>query len=551
MIMAKKEDGTYKQVGFIYRNSNISLSHPMTEIKKILNKEGKILFEKGFTREVESILPLTLNGINKPLKNYTIYGNTLQNGTPTPENPVEVRAVGERTRNLFDKNDCTVAGYIKNDGTISITADTWFTTANYIKCSGTITITALNGLDRVAHIACYDEQKNYLGVCLINASNENQSTINLINGTKYIKACSRNNNLDSLMLNEGSTALPYEPYGYKIPVVTRGKNLLVPIGFSANAITNINNNRGKTNSYGTSLSTVYGGSVLVTQAKQIDTTVSYMNGFFYIVVDFSKFTIGKKHILSFDYEIKEKHSATSTSIAYIGDSASSVNISGDWGKNGRKSVNFTVKEGLKPYTEIRLCGNSIFVSNIQIEKDSTATPYEPYHEPITTAIYIDKPLYKIGNYADSINYAEQKVERKIGIVDLGTMTYTKDVTSGAFKSVETLPNGRKLSDMESGNAICSAFKEVTANQVNTIPYSFSSVLNNSPRMVINGTGFEEMTVEDFKTAMNGVYVYYILETPEIKTVEPVEIPTINGTTVIDVDTAVKPTKMYTKYKSSK
>ena len=30
-----------------------------------------------------------------------------------------------------------------------------------------------------------------------------------------------------------------------------------------------------------------------------------------------------------------------------------------------------------------------------------------------------------------------------------------------------------------------------------------------------------------------------------------QIPTINGTTVIDVDTAVKPTEMYTKYKSSK
>lgn len=31
----------------------------------------------------------------------------------------------------------------------------------------------------------------------------------------------------------------------------------------------------------------------------------------------------------------------------------------------------------------------------------------------------------------------------------------------------------------------------------------------------------------------------------------VQIPTLNGTTVIDVDTAVKPTEMYIKYKSSK
>lgn len=57
--------------------------------------------KKGSTREVESILPLTLNGINKPLKNYTIYGNTLQNGTPTPENPVEVQAVELQHLKIF------------------------------------------------------------------------------------------------------------------------------------------------------------------------------------------------------------------------------------------------------------------------------------------------------------------------------------------------------------------------------------------------------------------------------------------------------------------
>ena len=30
---------------------------------------------------------------------------------------------------------------------------------------------------------------------------------------------------------------------------------------------------------------------------------------------------------------------------------------------------------------------------IQLEKGSTATPYEPYHEPITTPIYLPTPLY--------------------------------------------------------------------------------------------------------------------------------------------------------------
>lgn len=174
----------------------------------------------GVTKELSGTPPLSFKSKGKPLTAWSITGNTVQNGTPTPENPIEVVGVGDRTGNLFDKNDCTVAGYIKDDGTISIKADNWFTTKNYIKCSGIITMNALNGLGSAAHIACYDEQQNLLGVCCISTSNEKQSTINLIDGTKYIKACSRDNNLDSLMLNEGSTALPYEPYGYKIPVVT-------------------------------------------------------------------------------------------------------------------------------------------------------------------------------------------------------------------------------------------------------------------------------------------------------------------------------------------
>lgn len=34
------------------------------------------------------------NSVGKPLINYRIYGNTVQNGTPTPETPVEVQSVG-------------------------------------------------------------------------------------------------------------------------------------------------------------------------------------------------------------------------------------------------------------------------------------------------------------------------------------------------------------------------------------------------------------------------------------------------------------------------
>lgn len=346
----------------------------------------------GVTEELTGIPPLSFKSKGKPLTAWSITGNTVQNGTPTPENPVEVQAVGEKTRNLFDKNTITAGNFATVSRTVA---------NNAYYCSDFIPITATTyyfqnvvGGSYQNTVVVYDANKQGLRYAKLSGGNKVSGAIAFQSGDAYIRInCYYQTDVDTVMVNIGSTPLPYEPYGYKIPVVTRGKNLLEPIGFSATGMTDINDYRNKTNTYGTSLSTVYGGNVLVTQANQSGNTTSYTNGFFYIVVDFSKFTTGKNYILSFDYEIKEKHSELVNSIAYIGKVTNFVTIDGDWSKDGRKSVTFTVKEGFNPYIEIRLCGNSIFVSNIQIEEGTTATPYEPYHEPITTPIYLPTPLY--------------------------------------------------------------------------------------------------------------------------------------------------------------
>ena len=52
---------------------------------------------KGFVRTVLGIPPLTLSDCvdEDSIINYTIYGNSVQDGTPTPETPVDVESVGE------------------------------------------------------------------------------------------------------------------------------------------------------------------------------------------------------------------------------------------------------------------------------------------------------------------------------------------------------------------------------------------------------------------------------------------------------------------------
>ena len=52
---------------------------------------------KGFIRTITGALPLTLEGCvdGKSIIDYTLYGQSVQDGTPTPEMPIEVESVGE------------------------------------------------------------------------------------------------------------------------------------------------------------------------------------------------------------------------------------------------------------------------------------------------------------------------------------------------------------------------------------------------------------------------------------------------------------------------
>ena len=188
---------------------------------------------------------------------------------------------------------------------------------------------------------------------------------------------------------------------------------------------------------------------------------------------------------------------------------------------------------------------------IQLEKGSTATPYEPYHEPITTPIYLDSPLYKIGKYADSRGMTEE-----VRVVKELVLTGT-DV-DGEWKASTTRKGSFYLkigTNAVAGRAICD--RATNANNIDNYHYGNVFVEQTSDFLVvINLWLFDTaITLADFKAYLatqyaNGtpVTVYYVLAEPEIKSITLPKIPTFDGTTVIDVDTAVKPESMTIKYR---
>lgn len=314
--------------------------------------------------ELSGIPPLSFTAKGKPLTSWSITGNTVQNGTPTPENPVEVQAVGDRTGNLFDYSTIRT-GYRIAWATGADYADNTAMMSDYIKVKNT----TYRCSDK-AVIICYDGNKNYLGALNNSMVVEKEVgtfydmfTIN-DNECKFIKLLTYQGFVigNKTMLNEGSTALPYEPYGYKIPVVTRGKNL-----FDKTAVR---------------YEVAIGASSLV----------NYPGSAIFIMPAI-------KNVKNYTIRVESDVDINVTRLAFYdkpipvpGENVNNI-------KETLKSKNPTVTSSNVnnlPYIVVQISGafvDSYGLDTVQLEIGDTATPYEPYHEPITTPIYLDKPLY--------------------------------------------------------------------------------------------------------------------------------------------------------------
>lgn len=518
-----------KQVGFIQHNSH--------NIDKVMHN-GNCVFEQGYPRDNNTITgDIVLDGtIGKSLKSWSITGNTVQDGTPSPDNPVEIQSVGERTKNLFDKNDATVSGYIAASGEIKIITIPWKTLANFIKCSGVVSISAQNGLGSEAYVACYDENKTLLGTVVMSTNNSTTTTLTLLDGTVYIKACSRDNSLDTYMLNLGDTPLPYEPYGYKMPVVNRGKNL-----FNTNA-------------------TRYEFAI-GSDGKLVD----YPGGYVFIipvVKDAKKYTLSVK-------------SDVNITVTRLGFYDKPVPVDGELISNmvqllTTKNPTITsYNNDNLPYVVVQIGSsfvNTYGLDSVYLTMNDTVAGYEPYREPITTPIYLSEPLRKFGDYADTIEYisnGQAKITRNIKSLTLtGAETWSLQSVNdyGIYNFyIKTTPaKGAYL-------AICNDFvtQKTLIADTQTIGLYLS---NDTPEATIylrvdNTIATDVDTLKSWLAAKynsgSPVIVEYVLDTPTEEIIEVPQIPTFRNTptikgimTSLSVDTTIKPTATNVSFRST-
>jgi hypothetical protein len=146
-----------------------------------------------------------------------ISGNTVQNGTPTPDNPIMPQGCGERTGNLWYKGDVVVnVGDVYKAIPISLSVGEYTFSFDYeSKNTNLVTIIFYNGSTTVQYSTVTINDRK--GTVIINAK-QPITTIRLYSANGYAPSQSYSAKFTEIMLNLGSEALPYEPYGYFIEI---------------------------------------------------------------------------------------------------------------------------------------------------------------------------------------------------------------------------------------------------------------------------------------------------------------------------------------------
>lgn len=193
----------------------------------------------GSGTEQLASFPAMIQASGEQLTDYTIYGNTVQSGTPTPEAPVDVVGCGNLTDNLIPNTSTSngwVLGYRNPNGTYSSDHKhgEWLYNGYIPVTPGvSVTISASYGGDlKSLSVYGWDGNKTFIQSAKMDIrDNYTNATYLAPDGVAYISLAIRTfcysdtELVDAgwwIMLNTGSTALPYEPYGYKIPVTSGG-----------------------------------------------------------------------------------------------------------------------------------------------------------------------------------------------------------------------------------------------------------------------------------------------------------------------------------------
>lgn len=578
--------------------------------KAILSVIGKV---KGFVRSVSGTPPIALEACadNMSIIDYKIHGNSIQDGTPSPDNPIEVQSVGEKTKNLFDEE-------LLLDNSKVTKTDDGYIIAGYPVIYGPSS-TLLKHIKSVLKpnvtYTLSRRLSGYVGDSIgsiwIRNSSTNIVKIALGNGVKSAKFTFTQDQIDSIVniyiygqntgnlnaifhyiqLEEGEVATDYELYGYKIPVTARSKNLLdVKSAYLLNGdSTTVKTETGFISHRGYMPADVYD----ITSVLKPNTTYYVHRDLFkydsdgneYIFKGDGNSVVGQIKIV-FDDGSRYYQYSFGGYVYYV-DSSGKGSIFSKTGlctfvtpsSFSKVTINTYLSPGNNPNIQDYDPSKTYYTEwkNVYLGTEPY-TDYEPYHEPITTNIYLDEPLRKVGDYADYIDFKNSMVVRNISKYPL-VMPYPGSIFKKGTNTV-------MLSFLHSGQGgfvknskiLCPIFKniqnawymdlETIHNHNELSSHYYCGLAWSRLNLIYDGTKayrsddetqteLTDKQITDIATAylktISEEYrvVYAIPVTPTETSISLPILPTFKGlTTVYEVGTTIQPSNMEAEYYST-
>ena len=426
-----------------------------------------------FYEEVEGVPPISFNGIGENLLDYRIDGAS--------------GGVGDRTENLFFKK-IENANIASNDGRIYSTEsfDLWI---GKVKAGETYTSYNTNAI-----VGFFTDEPDYGAYTYDNSRITNATsvfTFTVPNGCSYVGVRILKNE-PTAMLNSGSTALPYEPYGYKVPVVVSGKNLLSKLPDSridkGIEYTNVNN-----------LYLHIEGTSNAVYSQTTSVSLLFKKGKYYINFYCDEQYKSKLFVLL--------RNNNNIDIVNVHSSGASFELNNDETIKliaGVKENNTTINTNM--YIQI--------VSGI-----TSQSTYEPYIEPTTTNIYLDEPIEAKANIPseyEEVEYIEstgtQYIDTNYTPVqgdDLEFKNVTINTFNGALFSAGTesyqlillgLGSVCYYKYFQTGNAAASSFSTITNGNIKVL--NGNLYINNILKVEANYGGAVNTTLNIFQRANN-------------------------------------------------
>ena len=480
------------------------------------------------------------------LVNNTFYinngGGTFLKGSdaPTPNAPIEIKSVGEKTKNLINFFDLNAQEYFERIGRKGYVFKDLEVGESYT-LSYTLKGDSIGGLTYL-YLYIYDENLERQPIVYLTTDKVLNTKYTFVAQEGYHYVICRGgeniieqaglNKVATFQLEKGATATEYEPYGYKIPVKVSGKNKWV--------------NNIKT-------STING----ITCTRNADGSLTF-NG---TSIGTTKFDFSETN------EVIKAGTYTMSGIGNDSNSPYNAIIIVGYGNNTTKdqrTITISKDQIVTPdNTYIRFSHGTVlnnYTIKPQLEEGTTATDYEPYVEPVITNIYLDELLRKIDTYDDYIDYKNKNIERKIEeIVLTGEENWLQIGADNFPQRYYALTIGG-LNTVVSHKGLCSHLERVTIsssndyiglNVTNSSSYGDARILAR-PNLSIYPT---LSTWVDFlkEQYTNGtpVKVSYVLTAPTEETIELPNIPTFKGTTILEVDTKIQPSNMEVVYKGKR